>query len=432
MFLFTNTRTYGKILSNGSKDFFQNQGGTIRLYPIFSDNAFCAYKGELRRAMLINKEDFLKKNFSPESEYFALAERAYDILMENIYPADGGYLWSPYRCLTPGSNKFRGIWNWDSAFHAIALSRWDTELSKESILGFMKFQKADGMLPDVIRENGEIVDAYSKPPVFAWASKILYDRGADEKFLHEVYPKLAANARWWEENRCYNGLFYYDSADKDNEKYLLHVQYETGWDNSPRWDAPANEYWAIDLNCFMLLCYRALSEIAKILQVASDASEWARKGEVLTERINEKLWCKEKRHYSDANRFTERISDTLSPASFMPLYAGIASSKQAEAMEKIAENNFRSMMPTVSFDNPSFSNDYWRGPTWLNVAYFAAKGLKNYGFPVADRIKKSILDMCKNDEGGIYENYDSLTMKGQYCNRFGWSCVFILEFLLNF
>ena len=89
-------------------------------------------------------------------------------------------------------------------------------------------------------------------------------------------------------------------------------------------------------------------------------------------------------------------------------------------------------MPTVSFDNKCFSNDYWRGPTWLNVAYFAAKGLKNYRFDVADKIKSSIIDMCNDNKDGIYENYDSITLKGQYCNCFGWSCVFILEFLLNF
>lgn len=382
--------------------------------------------------MYLSKEDFLKSNFNTGDKYLELAGRAYDILMGNVYAPDAGYLWSPYRCLTPGNNKFRGIWNWDSAFHAIGLARWDTELSKESILGFLKFQKADGLLPDVIRENGEIVDAYSKPPVFAWATEILYNRGADIDFVREVYPRLALNALWWESNRCDRGLFFYDSADKENEKYLLHVQYESGWDNSPRWDAPANEYWAVDLNCLMILAYRSLGKIALILGNEEEAKNWDKKETALTSLVNEKLWSREHRWYSDAHRFTETVSKTLSPASFMPLYARIASEDQAEAMCRIAEENFKGKMPTVSFDNPAFSDDYWRGPTWLNVAYFAAKGLKNYGFAVADTIRESILDMCDSDKNGIYENYNSITWKGQYCNRFGWSCVFILEFLLNF
>ena len=382
--------------------------------------------------MLLCKEDFLKSNFAEDDKYFALASRAYDILMGNVYAPDAGYLWSPHRCLTPGNNKFRGIWNWDSAFHAIGLARWDTELAKESILGFLKFQKADGLLPDVIRENGEIVDAYSKPPVFAWATEILYRRGADIDFVREVYPKLALNARWWENNRCDRGLFFYDSADKGHEKYLLHVQYESGWDNSPRWDAPANEYWAVDLNCFMVLCYRALGALASILENAEAAATFGEKEMALARLINEKLWSKENMWYSDAHRFSGTVSKTLSPASFMPLYAKIASVEQAEAMCRVAEVNFQEKMPTVSFDNAAFSDDYWRGPTWLNVAYFAAKGLKGYGFAVAEKIQKSILDMCDSNKDGIYENYNSITQRGQYCNRFGWSCVFILEFLLNF
>jgi putative isomerase len=382
--------------------------------------------------MHLRKEEFLKSNFNEGDKYFELAGRAYDILMGNVYAPDAGFLWSPYRCLTPGNNKFRGIWNWDSAFHAVGLSRWDTELAKESILGFLKFQKADGLLPDVIRETGEIVDAYSKPPVFAWATEILYQRGADIDFVRAVYPKLALNALWWENNRCDQGLFFYDSADKGHEKYLLHVQYESGWDNSPRWDAPANEYWAVDLNCFMILAYRALKSIALLLEKEKDADTWLQKEKALTRLVNEKLWSKENRWYSDAHRFTETVSKTLSPASFMPLYARIASEDQAEAMCCIAKENFKGKMPTVSFDNAAFSDDYWRGPTWLNVAYFAAKGLKNYGFSVADTIQKSILDMCAQDKDGIYENYNSITGKGQYCNRFGWSCVFIFEFLLDF
>ncbi len=382
--------------------------------------------------MYLSKEDFFKSNFKVGEKYFELANRAYDILKENIYAPDAGFLWNPYRCLTPGNNKFRGIWNWDSAFHAIGLARWDTALAEESILGFLQFQKADGLLPDVIRENGEIVDAYSKPPVFAWATEILYNRGADTDFLRKVYPKLALNARWWESNRCDRGLFFYDSADKENEKYLLHVQYESGWDNSPRWDAPANEYWAVDLNCFMVLAYRALKRIALISGKKEDADDWGKKEDRLVRLVNEKLWSKKDRWYSDAHRFTETVSSTLSPASFMPLYAMIASEDQAKAMCRIAEENFKGKMPTVSFDNAAFSNDYWRGPTWLNVAYFAAKGLKNYGFAVADTIRESILDMCDSNKDGIYENYNSVTKKGQYCNCFGWSCVFIFEFLLNF
>lgn len=178
--------------------------------------------------------------------------------------------------------------------------------------------------------------------------------------------------------------------------------------------------------------YRSLNYMAKELGLSQDAEKWNRKAEELSQRINEKLWDPERNDYADADRKTREHSSVLSPASFMPLYIGIADEKRATCMAEIAETRFDGKMPTVSFDNPEYSTDYWRGPTWLNVAYFAAKGLKDYHFPVADRIKKSILEMCSLDKEHIYENYDSRTQKGLCCDHFSWSCVFVIEFILNF
>ena len=360
-----------------------------------------------------------------------LVARAKETLMSNVYDADGGYLWSPYRCISPAKNRFQGIWNWDSAFHALGVSRWDTQLAKESILGFFKFQREDGLLPDAIFENGTIAGGYSKPPVFAWAAEAIYKRDGDIEFIKTLYPMLKRNIDYTEKHRQLNGLFYYDAEGEGTEDYLLHVKWESGWDNSVRWDKGILNYFAIDLNCFVVMYYRALAFMAELLGLSSDVSEWKEKEKALSDKINEKMWDSENKYYADANKYTGEVSDVLSPASFMPLYIGIASAEQAECMKIVAETRFKGKMPTVSFDNPEYSNDYWRGPTWLNVAYFAAKGLKNYGFDVADTIKENILDMCYNEKGGIFENYDSVTGKGLCNDRFSWSCVFILEFIYN-
>lgn len=360
-----------------------------------------------------------------------LLMRTYDTLMGNVYE-DNGYLWSPYRCVTPGKTTFPGIWNWDSAFHAIGISRWDTELAKESILGFIQFQKENGIFPDLVYENGEVISSYTKPPVFAWATEILYKRTNDKAFIEEVYPKLCFNEEFWRNYRCYEGLFFYDADDKEADDYITRVRYESGWDNSVRWDDGITEYWAIDLNCFMVMFYRSLSYLANELGLSDDVSKWNKREEELVSLINEKMWDNENKYYADTNRFTSKVSSALSPASFMPLFVEIASTEQAEAMAEIATNVFKEKMPTVPVESDAYSNDYWRGPTWLNVAYFAAKGLKNYNLPVADRIKENILNMCHNEKGGIYENYDSVTGKGLYCDHFSWSSVFINEFILNF
>ncbi len=382
------------------------------------------------RGEIVEGEKWLENMLVKSERDRELIDRAYYTLMNNVY-SDNGFLWSPYRCISPGKNTFHGIWNWDSAFHAVGVSRWSVELAKESIEGFFKFQRDDGLIPDVIYEDGSMVSSFGKPPLFAWATEIIYKKDFDVDFIKVVYPKLKKNLEYLEKNRYYEGLFFYDADDKEADDYLTRVKYESGWDNSVRWDNGITNYWAIDLNCFMVMFYRSMIYLAHQLNHSNDIALWKKKEKDICELINNKMWNREGKYYADADRFTGRVSKVLSPASFMPMYICIATEEMADAMEKIAKDNFKGKMPTVSFDNPEYSNDYWRGPTWLNVAYFAAKGLKNYGYSVAEEIKESILSMCFKEKTGIYENYDSISGKGLCCNSFSWSAVFIMEFILN-
>ncbi len=359
-----------------------------------------------------------------------LLRRTEEIFRKNIYDS-GEFPWSPYRCICPAKGHFAGIWNWDSAFHAIGMARIDTTLAKESILGFLQFQRQDGLLPDVIFEDGRIENEYSKPPVFALATEVVYKADGDKNFLQDVYPSLKKNVEFWDKLRCDRGLYHYDCDNKQSDRYLTCVKWESGWDNAVRWDDGITELYAVDLNCFMVLFFRSMNFITETLDLTEEADCWKERAETLETRINRTLWDSEKHYYADADRKTGVVGTVLTPASFMPLYIGIASEEQAKYMCDIAKNNFVEKMPTVSFDNPAYSNDYWRGPTWLNVAYFAAKGLKRYGFSIADRIRENILNMCFDEKDGIFENYDSKTGKGQGSDRFSWSCVFIREFILN-
>lgn len=76
-------------------------------------------------------------------------------------------------------------------------SRWDTALAKEALLGFMQFQKENGLFPDVMFESGVLVDQFSKPPVLGWACEIVYKRDKDREFLQKVYPMLVKNEAYW-------------------------------------------------------------------------------------------------------------------------------------------------------------------------------------------------------------------------------------------
>ncbi len=363
---------------------------------------------------------------------YTLLGKAYDVLAENTVRYENAP-WGDKSVISPWVGGSEGIWNWDSAFHAMTVCRFDTELAKDCINCFMQYQLPCGMLPDVIYADGSIMDNYSKPPVMAWAVLTVFEHDGDMSFLAENYKRLVAYERFWTRDRQDGGLFFYSAQNEPEKDGYLHPRWESGWDNSPRWDKPIVDFWAIDLNCFMVGYYRSMSKMAKVL--GEDSAPWDIKERELSALIEEKLFDVGTGAYVDRNRRTGEYSSVLSPASFMPLFAGIASKEHIEAMEALAKDKskFFPAMPTVAYDDPAFSTGYWRGQTWLNVAYFAAKGLKLCGCEdTANRIKQFLLDMVyDNIDRGIFENYDSVNRRGMYCESFSWSAAFVIEFILN-
>lgn len=357
--------------------------------------------------------------------------RAKNTLFGNIAP-EAKKFFDERDMISPSIRHFFGIWNWDSAFHAIGASYFDGELAKTQIEGFLSLMKQDGMLPDNVRFTGVTEWHSSKPPVFPYAVLDVYRKTQDSDFLSRTYPLLCLNENFWRTKRFDGtGFFYSHYEESTEENNLIYAKWESGWDNSPRWDNGIENLYPIDLNCFMVMFYDSMEKIADIL--ALDSKEWTKKKTSLIEFIENNLWNEKAGAYTDRDRFNGTFSDVLTPASFMPLYIRSASFDRAKKMAELAENKdkFDCLMPTVSFDNPAYSTDYWRGPMWLNTAYFAAKGLKNYNFPVADKIKDNVLSLVY-DVGNIRENYDCKNRKGLSCCDFSWSAVFVIEFLLNF
>ena len=119
--------------------------------------------------------------------------RCYENILANVTPAEG-MPWSPYRGICPGRGKyFPGVWNWDTAFHAMCVSRWDPALAVEALRAFMQYQREDGMFADVARANGTVEDISSKPPVLATSVLLTYQRSGDKEFLKESVERLKRN-----------------------------------------------------------------------------------------------------------------------------------------------------------------------------------------------------------------------------------------------
>lgn len=368
------------------------------------------------------------------SRDFELLERASAVLTDNLIEGTDES-WGELCGILPSPREYKGIWNWDTAFHALGLSYFDTELAFEQFGIFFSCQLPDGMFPDVIYQSGERKDTYSKPPVFPWAFVEVYKRSPNKEKLKFAYEKYKLNEQFWRTQRYDEKyrLFHYD-AKKDDD-YITHVKWESGMDNSPRWDDKNSEWLAADLNGFMVMFYNALEFMATELEKIDEAEKWHKKSAELKEKINAVLWNDEAGIYIDVDRTNGEFSDVITSASFVPMFAGCTSEKQVEKIAVCAadRNKFYPAMPTVAYDSPKYSSsDYWRGPVWLNYLYFAVNGLKKYGYDYTAReIRETVLDFAFNEKRDIFEYYDSKSGEGLGAIHFGWSAVFIIELIID-
>lgn len=353
-----------------------------------------------------------------------LLRRAVDTLQGNILPLDPDGTFGNCRAIVPSPATYKGVWNWDSAFHLMAMSHIDPVIGRDQIRILFSHMRDDGQLPDVIFADGREVFRFTKPPVLADA--IVYaDRVApDDEFLRYAYPYLIRNLHWWETAR-YDGTLF---------GYKVHKM-ESGWDNTPRFDFPnrIDKCYAIDCNCFMYGFYRSLGYIARRLHDDAAAAQYLQDADALAEKINRLLYDRDNGYYCDYNKKRKRFTAKVSPASFLPLYYGFADQSQADAMHKLAASKdwFYDGIPTIAYNNRAFSaNGYWRGPCWLNTAYFTVRGLLRYGYSdTALALTNRVLSFCRQNTDSIYEYYNPITGKGLGAKNFGWSCAFVLELL---
>lgn len=356
-----------------------------------------------------------------------LVKRAVDTLLGNVMRKGNNddFVFGERAAVVPSPRTYKGVWNWDSGFHTIAFSYFDKSVAHDQMRILFDFQKADGQIADVVYANGKTVFKFTKPPVLAWSIMCSDKIFPDDEFLRYCYEPLKKNLNWWETNRFDGTLF----------GYKVHKM-ESGWDNTVRFDFPhpISSCYAIDCNCFMVDFYRAMEYIAKRIGAEKDVETFFRKRKKLSDNINTLLYNKKKGYYCDYNFRLKRFTNRVSPASFMPLFCGIASKEQAESMKKLAQSSrwFYKGIPTISYNNLFYNHaKYWRGPCWLNTAYFTIRGLYDYGYKqLAKELCENLLDWCSQNKDSIYEYYDSKTGKGLGAKDFGWSSAFIIELIL--
>lgn len=342
---------------------------------------------------------------------------------------------------------FNGFWAWDSWKHAAALAEFAPKLARDQMRAMFDYQAADGMVPDCIfldKANDNWRD--TKPPLAVWAALRIYQATGDKAFLAEMYDKLVRYHRWWftARDHDHNGLAEYGSTDGTT----IAAKWESGMDNAVRFDSIAmlkngDGAWSmnqesVDLNAYLYKEDINLAQVASILGKTRDHDSWLKDAAAIKASIQARMFDKKRGYFFDLKLGGNELVTIYGSEGWMPLWAGVASPEQARSVVRVMLDpaKFKTHMPfpTLAADDPRFSpiKGYWRGPVWLDQAYFGVEALRRYGDNrQADDMARRLVLNAKGltRQAPIFENYDPLTGYGYQSPNFSWSAASYLLLL---
>jgi len=396
---------------------------------------------------LVNK---LKENFK-DSIYEQVLSKAH-LTLQNNWRIPAGEI--KHAGLFPSYHYagFHGFWSWDSWKHAVGLSYYNTDLAKKQMKVMFDFQKEDGFIVDcVYRDN--LIEKHNyrdtKPPLSAWAVVQIFEKDQDLEFVKYMYPKLKKYHEWWYNKRDHDqdGLCEYGSTDGS----LIAAKWESGMDNAIRFDdseilkneedAYSLDQESVDLNAYLYAEKLYLAKLAEALKLPNDKEKFSYEAENLKTVIQSQFFDEQDGWFYDTTLDGKTFIKGEGSEGWTALWAKAATQEQAEAVKNRMMNpaKFFTKIPfqTMSADHPKFDplKGYWRGPNWLDQAYFGVRGLKNYGFN--DDAHKATVQILKGAEGlldkgtSIRENYHPLTGEGLHAKNFSWSAAHIIMLLLE-
>lgn len=184
-----------------------------------------------------------------------------------------------------------------------------------------------------------------------------------------------------------------------------------------------------------------LARMAKVLKKSRDAKKWEETSEATHRAVREQMYDPVTGWFYDkalgGNKLLTERGRGIEGA--VPLWTESATQEQAKAVRAKLMNpeefNTKVPFPTVSKSSPYFSaTRYWRGPVWLDQAYYALKGLQNYGYKkdartLQTKLLSNVAGLSGN--GPIHENYNPLNGDGMNAPNFSWSSALILDLLSN-
>jgi hypothetical protein len=348
-----------------------------------------------------------------------LLKKCFSVMKVNALSAEGPFkqLWS-----TPDRLPHRDCWLWDSVFHSLAMNHLKPQVAWAYLRSVLDTQQPDGMVPHQTGPNGRS-SAITQPPLLAWGVWENYRALRDRETLAYALPRLQRYLTWNAANRDRNGnglLEWFIEGDARCRSG------ESGTDNSPRFDA-ACLLDAVDFSVFQAEDLRYLGLIARELGREGDARAADEQATRVRRAIHALLWDEKAALYADRH-FDGHLSPVQAVTGFLPLLLEDTPPERIRALSRTLRDpqRFASAfpLPSVALNDPQWGTDMWRGPTWINMNYFAALGFRRHGFTEeADLLREATIEHVAKyyaQSGVVFEYYESSDRRPPWeCDRKG-------------
>lgn len=323
----------------------------------------------------------------------------------------------PY--LVPGDDSamFQEMYYWDSYFMAIGVvgtphAHLVVDMTENMAYLIERF----GLIPNASRFY---FLSRSQPPFFTQMIRLAHEvqratGSADDSAWRARMYTLAAqeHEQVWlgtaqpHHRRVHRGLSrYFDINYLDTLAAC-----ESGWDHSTRCDERWLEHLPVDLNSILYVVERDLAALARDLGSPADAARYEVLAEQRAQTIRELMWDEARGLFCDYDFVHERRAPDPSLAMFYPLWAGLATQAQADALIARWLPRFLrrgGLLTTLRRK----TGRQWAAPNgWAPLHWLVVAGLERYGHQqAATRVMTRWCDTC-NDvfaaTGVFWEKYN--------------------------
>jgi alpha,alpha-trehalase len=337
----------------------------------------------------------------------------------------------PGRFIIPGG-FFKWFFYWDSYFTLTGLVvQEDWQLAREIVDNLVCEVEHFGFVPNYNGPNG-VCASRSQSPFLTAAICEVYPYVQEREWLERATRAAVKEYEgYWlsEPHLTSTGLSRYHDLGgtgcgtvPDTPHYRAIA--ESGWDNTPRFGDDATEVVPVDLNSQLYRYERDIARFYGQLERHPEAAIWEERAVQRRMLIDSYLWDSEGGIYRDYDLRTGQALQSVprSLASFVPLWAGVASQQQAQQMQAhlpLFEHAHGLANCEPGWDDETEHN-YPTG--WAYSHWYVCYGLRRYGFhDDASRIALKWLRLNAArfvETGHLWERYNVVQQDAPLSGRY--------------